>query len=203
MKRQRQNKKRIILGLTGSFGSGKSTVARMFKAAGAKIIDADRIAHETLSPKGAVYKKIVRVFGQEVVRKNSIDRDKLGRYVFSNKRLLKRLQEIMHPVIIRTIKKEIASSPSRDIILDAPLLIEVGLEHLADKLLVVKISRERQIERLLRKTALSRADILKRIRAQFPLSAKVRMADFVIDNNGNLGETRKQVKGIRRLLWRN
>jgi dephospho-CoA kinase len=108
----------------------------------------------------------------------------------------------VYPQIIRIIKEKIKASKSQNIILDAPLLIEAGLEGLADKLLVVTISREEQLKRLLRKTNLKKADILKRIRAQYPLSRKVRMADFIIDNSGRLKETKEQVNKIRRLLWK-
>jgi dephospho-CoA kinase len=201
MKRQRQNRKRLILGLTGSFGSGKSMVARMLKSGRNKIIDADKIAHRVLK-QADVYKKISGIFGQEIIKNHSIDRARLGGSVFCNKRLLGKLQEIVHPKIIRIIREEIKEYPDKDIILDAPLLIEVGLERLADKILVVKINREKQVQRLLSKTNLSRPDILKRIHAQVPLSTKVRMADFVIDNSGTLKETKEQVGKIRRLLWK-
>ncbi len=203
MKRQRQNRKRIVLGLTGSFGSGKSTVAGMLKSRTVKIIDADRIAHSLLLPGTAVYRKVGRLFKGVVLRKGQPGRDKLGKAVFGDKRLLRKLQDIMHPEIIRIIKDEIKANPGKDIILDAPLLIEAGLERLADKVLVVKAGRAKQVQRLLRKTNLSRSDILRRINAQIPLSTKVRMADFVIDNNGTLDKTKKQAQVIRRLLWRN
>jgi dephospho-CoA kinase len=201
MRRQRQNRKRLILGLTGTFGSGKSTVARMLKSDRNKIIDADKIAHRVLG-QADVYKKITGIFGREVIENDSIDRSRLGGSVFCSKRLLGKLQEIVHPKIIRIIKEEIKDYPDKDIILDAPLLIEVGLERLADKVLVVKISREEQVRRLIRKTNLCRKDILRRINAQIPLSTKVRMADFVIDNSGTLKETKEQVGKIRRLLWK-
>ncbi len=85
--------------------------------------------------------------------------------------------------------------------MDAPLLLEKGLEKITDKLIVVTITRKKQIERMQRKTSLSRPDILKRIKAQIPLREKVRLADFVIDNNATLEKTKRQIQGIRRLLW--
>jgi dephospho-CoA kinase len=87
-------------------------------------------------------------------------------------------------------------------VVDAPLLIEAGLDALVDKLIVVNLSRGRQLARLAQKTSLSRPEILNRIRAQLSLKSKVRLADFVIDNNGTVAETRKQVALIWRFLWR-
>lgn len=203
MKRQGLIKK-TILGITGSFGSGKTTVSRMFKSSGIEVIDADEIAHGFLRPKGPIYKKIVDTFGEDILKKNKIiDRHKLGNIVFDNKNLIKKLNLIMHPKIIRTIKSKIKTSKAKIIILDAPLLIEAGLKKSIDKLIVVKISRKKQIERIMKKTPLDKADILRRIRHEIPLQDKVRIADFVIDNNSTIENTKKQVNRIRRLLWKN
>lgn len=204
MRRQSHDKKRIILGLTGGFGSGKSTVAGIFRSCGVKIIDADKIAHRLIKPRTKIYKKIIHTFGNDILRKNrAINRAKLARIVFSNKLLLKRLNKIVHPEVIRVIQETIRTSPQKIIILDAPLLIEAGLEKIADKLIVVTITREKQIKRICKKKGLKRPDILKRIAAQIPLRNKIRLADFVIDNSGTIEKTKKQIKRIRRLLWRN
>lgn len=204
MKKQSHNKKRIILGITGGFGSGKSTVAKMFKAKDTEIIDADRIAHQLIRPVSWTYKKIVDIFGQNILKKNkTIDRYKLAGIVFNNKKALKQLNKIIHPPIIRIIKNKIRKARSKLIVLDAPLLIEAGLANLVDKLIVVKASRKKQIERIFRKTHLKKIDILKRIRCQIPLEKKVRWADFVIDNSKILKETQKQIQQIRRRLWKN
>lgn len=204
MKRQGQDKKQIILGLSGSFGSGKSTVARIFRAFGAYIIDADKLAHNCISPGTSAYKRIIRVFGKDILNKNkAIERRKLAALVFNNRNLLLRLNDIVHPQVIRTIKSKIKSSRAKIIVLDAPLLLEAGLRGIVDKLIVVKITREKQIERIQDKTSLDKADILKRIKSQIPLSRKARLADFIIDNSATLRETKKQIEQIRRLLWKN
>lgn len=204
MKKQQPHKKRFVLGVTGTFGSGKTTVARLFGSFGAKVIDADKIAHGIIQPGNKIPKSLIKAFGKSIVKKNKhIDRIALAKMVFGNKNLLKRLNKIMHPRIIRVIRKEIKTSGDRLIILDAPLLIEAGLRGLVDKLVVVKIERKVHIGRILKKRRLSKSEILKRIRAQISLQDKVRLADFIIDNSGAIEQTKKQARKIRRQLWKN
>ncbi len=201
MKKQKRNK--IVLGLTGSFGSGKTTVAGILKSYGAKIIDADRIAHTIIKPGSASYKKIIRIFGSAILNKDkSINRHNLGQIVFNNRALLVKLNSIVHPEVIRIIKDELRRAREGIVVIDAPLLIESGLNKLTHKLIVVKINRLKQLKRLQKKLGLNKRDIQLRINCQLPLEDKVRMADFVIDNNKTISETKKQVAQIRRKLWR-
>lgn len=196
--------KRIVLGVTGTFGSGKSTVAGIFGKMGASVIDADDLARKCIYPGSRLYKKIVSVFGAGILAKNrQIDRAKLAESVFNNRDLLHKLNSVIHPEVIRNIKKEIKASKSKIVILDAPLLIEAGLRNMVDKLIVVKISRDLQIKRIQKKLSIGKAQILKRIKCQMPQKEKVRLADFVIDNNGTLRETKRQVSQIRRMWWKN
>ncbi|MBM3244395.1 MAG: dephospho-CoA kinase [Candidatus Omnitrophica bacterium] len=192
----RQDKK-IIIGVTGGFGTGKTSVSRALKRFGAFIVDADKIAHELIQPHGAAWKKVVKTFGPGILDKNNgIDRAKLARIVFNSKQKLRKLNEIIHPKVISRIKKEINSSPCRVVVLDAPLLLEAGLKGMVCKLIVVKCSRKKQIERLKQKRGFNNKQIRARISVQAPISGKVRLADFVIDNNGTQRETEKQLKKI-------
>ena len=170
-------KNKIIIGLTGSFGSGKSTVAKIFSSYGARIIDADKIAHAFLRRGSKVYKKIISNFGAGVLGKNKeIDRRRLSAVVFNDKKSLGRLNAIIHPGVIRVIKAKINSLKKGVIILDAPLLLEAGLRNAVDKLIVVKINKDKQLSRLVKKTSLAKADILKRIKSQILLVVKARLA---------------------------
>jgi dephospho-CoA kinase len=201
MKRQSQNKPRLILGITGSFASGKTTVAKMFASSGAKLIDADKIARAVVKPGSTIYKRIIASFGKDILGKSKeIDRKKLSGIVFNNKNLLNRLNKIVHPEVIRIIKKQIETSKGKIIVLDAPLLIEAGLKGIVDKIIVVEITRKKQIQRAKFKTSLGRVDILKRIRSQIPQNVKSRFADFIIDNSDTLGQTRRQANEICKKL---
>ncbi|MFA4889009.1 MAG: dephospho-CoA kinase [Candidatus Omnitrophota bacterium] len=203
MPKQSKFKEKIVLGLTGIFGSGKSTVAELFRSEGALVIDADKLAHRCLKPETKTYKKIIRLFGKSILKQNkTINRSKLAGVVFNNKKLLGALNNIIHPQVIREIKSKINSARKRIIVLDAPLLIEAGLKKIVDKLIVVTISRQKQVQRLKGRGFLKKIDILKRAKLQMPLNKKVRLADFIIDNNGVFSETRKQASRIRRILWK-
>lgn len=196
--------KKIVLGITGSYGTGKTTVAKIFRSFGAKVIDADKIAHSLIKPATTAYNKIIAIFGSRILKKDKrIDRAKLSKIVFNNPKLLERLNKIVHPAVIRIIKNELSRASRKVVVLDVPLFFEAGLGGLVDKIIVVKLSRQKQLKRLLKKTSLSRQDILKRINAQMPLSDKIRVADFIIDNSGTIEKTRRQVEKVRRILWKN
>ncbi|MEW6075422.1 MAG: dephospho-CoA kinase [Candidatus Omnitrophota bacterium] len=194
---------RIIIGITGSFGSGKTTVAGFFKSWGAYVIDADKIGRELLVPGSAAYRRVVATFKDDILLPDKgIDRGKLATLVFHTHRLRVALNRIMHPLIIKRIKEEIKKSPRNTVILDAPLLLEAGLRPVVDKLVVVTVRRDVQIRRIKKRSASTKEAILRRIRSQIPLHKKRKMADFIIDNNGALKDTKKQAELIRRLWWK-
>ncbi|UCB57193.1 MAG: dephospho-CoA kinase [Candidatus Omnitrophota bacterium] len=190
-------KKILVLGITGSFASGKSSVAEMFRRLGARIIDADKIYHRLIKPPNPLYKKIVSVFGQDILRRNKyIDRKKLAERVFTDKEALNKLSQITHPVIIKEIKRRLKKIKPGVVIIDAPLLIEAGLNKIVDKLIVVKINRKNQVIRCREQRGLSGDEIAGRNRAQVALSEKIKLADYVIDNNGTFKQTNEQVDKI-------
>ncbi len=202
MKKRAGSSKKII-GLTGGFGTGKTTVAGILRSFGAKVIDADKISHCLLNSRTGAGGKVIRAFGREILDKHGeISREKLGEVVFNDKKSLVKLNKIMHPAVIRRIKLEIKNAKEDVVVVDAPLLLETRLDKLVDIVVVVKAGLNNQIARAQKRAALSRAEITARIRAQMPLKEKLRLADFIIDNNGTKKDTRKQVVLIRRMWWR-
>ncbi|MFA4843089.1 MAG: dephospho-CoA kinase [Candidatus Omnitrophota bacterium] len=201
MKRRKAKNKELIIGVSGNFGSGKTTVAKAFKYLGAEVIDADKIAHTVILKTSPAYRRIVKSFGHSILKQDKeIDRRKLAQLAFARRAMLEKLNRITHPEIIRIMKTRIDKARAKTIVLDAPLLIEAGLYNFVDKLIVVKISRVLQLKRLKASTGLRKKEILARIKSQIPLAKKVRLADFVIDNNGTVEETKKQAKKIMKQL---
>jgi len=195
----------LIIGITGGFGTGKSYVTGIFRSLGAKVIDADRLAHESIKKGNTAYRKVVALFGPSVLKAGrEIDRRKLGRLVFGDKRLLKRLDKIVHPEVIKTIKNKIRQARRDDVVvIDAPLLIEAGLAGLVDKLVVVACPKSEQIRRCIKKFGIDKKEVLKRVRNQISLMKKIKMADHVVDNSGPKAETREAAKKIwRQIVWR-
>ena len=194
MKTLRAHKKKLIVGLTGGFGTGKTTVARLLKRRGAEIVDADRCARDILKRGSPVYRKIAQAFGPEVITGSGvIDRARLASAVFNNKQLLGRLNALVHPAVVRQMKEAVSLSTARVVVLDVPLLFEAGLDRMVDAVIVVTAPLGTQIERVGRRMKMKRPDILKRIHCQIPLKQKAEAADFVIDNGGDIEETKKQV----------
>lgn len=189
-----------VIGLTGSLATGKTTVANMFAQLGAKVIDADKIAHALLKEGSPCYGKVVRTFGKVILRGKNIDRPKLADLVFADKRRLTQLESIIHPYVRRETKRRITKyakhNRSAVIVLNVPLLFETRMDQMTDATVVVKAGQNTQIERAVKNLKLTKAEALRRIRAQMPLKDKIRKADFIIHNNGSLTDTKKQVKQI-------
>ncbi len=189
-----------IVGLTGSFGSGKTTVAKMLKAYGGRVVDADKIVHQLMSPQGECFQEVIHAFGPDIVVRGKIDRKKLAKIVFSSPYQLKKLTRIVHPVVIEKIKGEIKkyrTNPQRGVlVIDAPLLIETGLHRLVDILIVVRANHQKQILRIQKERKLSRGEILQRIRRQMSIRQKMKFADIIIDNRYDKKDTQKQVREI-------
>lgn len=199
----KQKKNKFILGITGNFACGKSAVSAMFKTKDCQLIDADSLGHELLSVGCGVYKKIVRSFGRKILKPNrQIDRARLGDIVFADKAALAKLNKIVHPELINKIKRLIWNSKKRIVILDAALIIEAGAVKIIDKLVVVTAKQNQQILRGQKSSGFKKAQILKILESQISQEAKTRFADFIIDNSGSIGKTRKQVLEIRRKLWK-
>lgn len=194
----------LIIGLTGSFGTGKTYVASIFRSLGADVIDADKIAHSALERGSRTYQKIVKHFGSSVLKPGGrIDRRRLSGVVFTKPGELRKLNEIIHPEVIRKIFDKVKRARQGDVVvIDAPLLVETKLLKLIDVLVVVKTSRKNQFARCLRKFNITAKECLARTDAQVPLKKKIELADYVIDNDGARRDTAKQVRQIWRKIWK-
>ena len=193
----------FVIGLTGGIASGKSTVSLLLKDKGAVIIDADEIGKQILKPGKAARIKVIEHFGQQILNeKKDIDRKKLADLVFSNKKELEFLNSVTHPEIINEIKAQLQyyrNLKTAVVIIDAALLIEVGLHTIVDEVWLVTVDEDTQLERLMaREKHLRMEQAISRIKAQMPQHEKIKYADRVIDNNGSIEDTKNQVDKI----WR-
>ncbi|PRP56561.1 dephospho-CoA kinase [Bacillus halotolerans] len=190
----------LVIGLTGGIASGKSTVANMLIDKGITVIDADIIAKQAVEKGMPAYRQIIDEFGEDILLENGdIDRRKLGALVFTNEQKRLALNSIVHPAVREEMLKrrdESVANQETFVVLDIPLLFESKLESLVDKIIVVSVTKELQLERLTKRNQLTEEEALSRIRSQIPLEEKVSRADNVIDNSGTLEETKQQLEEI-------
>ena len=185
----------MILGITGIFGSGKTTVAKLFAKYGYKHINADEIGHQLLN-KSSIKNKVIKAFGKSILTNNKIDRRKLKDIVFINHKELIKLNKIIHPEIIREISSIIKGSKNKNIMVDGALLIETKSLNLIDKLIIVKINKKEQLKRIKRKKKYTKNEINNIIKSQLSQNQKLKYADYILDNSKSLKKTEKQVKKV-------
>lgn len=190
----------FTIGLTGGIGSGKSTVAQWFKKHGVPVLDADKMVHRLLQSDSSTISKLVHEFGPEILGENGeIIRSKLGNRIFGDEEARGRLERIVHPCVLKSMKDEQAELQARGAkfcVWDVPLLIEAGFDKFVDEVWVVWAPRDLQIMRVLARDKLSLAEVEARIAAQGSLDEKRQQADVVIDNSGTELETESQLEEI-------
>ena len=191
-----------MIGLTGGIGSGKSTVAGFIKEKGIKVIDADQVAREIVEPGKPALREINEEFGPNILKEDgTLNRKKLGGIIFSDKDARQRLNKITHPRIRKRMFEKVDEKRKDQggkglIVLEVPLLIEVGLYKSVDRVWVVSASETSQIQRLMKRDRISREEAAKRIQSQMPLYEKEKYADAIIDNNQEPKEVREQVHAM-------
>lgn len=187
-----------IIGLTGSFGTGKSTVAEMFHKLGAKVIDADAITRDLLTSNKKCINKVAKAFPSVILNSVKVNRLKLADIVFQHPRELNKLTKILYPEALKQVKKQILSykKQSKWIVLDVPLLFESGWDKLADTTIVVKARRDQQFARITKRMGLTRKQINQRLKSQMTLKDKCQKADIIIDNSGSMQQTKAFVNAV-------
>ena len=187
-----------VLGLTGGIASGKSTVSNYLDDLDIPIVDADRVARDVMRAGTSTVEKVAEQFGEEVLQENGeIDREYLGNLIFTYPEKRKQLNDIVRSEIrgvILAVKEKMLEKEPPLIVLDIPLLYEADYENEVDEVMVVYVDSATQKERLLKRNPdLSESEALNRIYSQKPLEDKAKLADVLVDNNGTIKQTIKQV----------
>ncbi len=190
-----------LVGVTGALCAGKSTACAFFRELGARVIDADKIVHRLYKTDGEVGRLVKKNFGSGVLTKGKVDTVKLGKAAFAGKKNLEKLCRIVHPRVIKIMRKEVKRSRRPVTVLDAPLLIETGLSEEVDYVVVVSAPAKKRIKRCVGKRH-TREDIRLREARQMCLRDKIRRADFVIYNNSSKQYVKKEAGRIWKTLKR-
>jgi dephospho-CoA kinase len=192
----------FLIGLTGNIATGKSGVARILAEMGARVIDADQVAHEVMRPGGPTYGAVVQAFGTEILADDgTIDRSKLGAIVFRDALALRRLEEAVHPATVVEVARRIAEATEPVVVVEAIKLIEAGMHQRYDALWVVTAPRPVQIARLVTDRGLTEEEAALRVDAQPPQNEKVALADVVIENDGTLDQLQQEVEAAWAGIW--
>jgi dephospho-CoA kinase len=189
-----------LIGIIGGIGSGKSTVAAEFKKLGCAVIDADAIAHELLK-EDEVRNEVMQLFGPGVLNAHGeLDRKRLAAIVFADAPRLAALNKVVHPRVLQRTEQLIAQynadSHTKAIVLDVPLLVEVGWADRCDRVIFVACDRKRRVERARANGLLSDREIEIRENSQISLDSKARLADNIVDNNSDFSTLVRQIKEI-------
>ena len=190
----------LILGLTGSIATGKSTVSLMFDDYEIPVIDADKVARQVVVPGEQAYNEIVKEFGEDILREDKmLDRKKLGSIVFADEEKRKKLNNIIHPQIRKKMlhdRDQLVEQGEKCVVLDIPLLFESELTHFVDKVIVVYADPKIQLERLMERDESTEEEAKQRINSQMSIKEKAARADTVINNNGTKFETYEQLEKV-------
>lgn len=190
-----------VIGITGSIGSGKSTISNHLHEMGYEIIDCDKISHDMLLPNSKGYIEVINEFGKDIIDESGyINRKKLGSIVFSKKEKLKKLNSILHPIIKEQVELEISKCQDALIFIDCPLLFETDFIDLCDCSICVFVDMDTQIRRIMNRDKVSFPEAIKKINAQMPLKEKVKLADYVIDNCHSVGDIDWQLQQLLKKL---
>lgn len=189
----------LRIGLTGGIGSGKTTVADMLANHGVPVIDADEIARALVAPYQPAYDEIIEAFGRDIVDGDgNIDRDKLRRLVFDDTQRRRELEAILWPRVRTEIHHQSVELDAPYCIIVIPLLIEADQLDLVERVLVVDLDEEKQLQRVGARIGLSEAEVRKIIAAQIERSERLRHADDVIENNADMASLKAQVEKLHR-----
>jgi dephospho-CoA kinase len=192
------NDNRLVIGVTGGIATGKSTVTGILVELGATLFDCDKISRKILEPGKPAWEDIVSLFGKDILLEDeTINRKKLGNIVFNDSNKRRQLEEIQHIRILaeiaRLVEEHVSHNPNAIILVDVPLLIEVNWQAAFRKVLIVYITADEQINRLMERDNIDQETAMKIIRSQMGIEEKRDYGDFIIDNTGSLEETRKEV----------
>jgi dephospho-CoA kinase len=172
---------RLVVGLAGGVGSGKSTVASLFRNQGARVVDADRIGHRVLD-RPVLRARLAREWGKGILRRGRVDRSALARAAFRDRASVRRLNRLVHPAILREIRREVREARGW-VVLDAALLFEAGADALCDLVIFVDAPRAVRARRV-RSRGWAPGELARRERFQLPTAYKRKKADYVLDNRG-------------------
>ena len=195
----------LRVGLTGNIATGKSHASRVFAELGARVIDADRIAHDLMRPARETYQKVVQAFGREILSPDgAIDRKKLGRIVFNDSEKRLQLNSLVHPDVRNEVLRQIVElervNPAGIVIVDAALMIESGSYKVYQRVIVTYCDPALQLERIMARDGLSIEEARARVASQMPMEEKLKYADYKIDTSGTFQQTREQIEQIYRTL---
>jgi len=202
-------RRHFLIGLTGNIATGKSLVAQMLTDLGARVIDADRVAHAVMLPGAPAYRAVVEAFGVDILSEadadGTIDRAKLGAIVFRDAAALRCLEQIVHPATVAAVNRLIAAATEQVVVVEAIKLLEAGMHRRYEALWVVTAPREVQIARLMAIRGLSEAEAALRVDVQPPQAEKAALADLVIVNDGSVADLRFKVEAaweeVKRRVW--
>jgi len=190
----------MVIGLTGSIGTGKSEAARRLEVLGASIISADQVGHEAYTPNTEAWEQVVAAFGDGILQDDGeIDRRKLGAVVFSDPGQLEKLNQIMHPRMARMVAdkiEELRGQGVEVVVVEAALLFEAGWDSLVEEVWVTDSTEQVVIERLKQRNGMSEEEARKRIASQMGRTERLERSDYVIENSGDMATLGSTIKEL-------